>query len=102
MADLIEVGELIWALIPFIIGIIAIAAIPSKDKIINRQVKKYHVEVLIVVYLIAFFILAIGMYYLISLDRTLVMYSYDNYNLLVNFLSHLYHEFLMLDILWQK
>ncbi|WP_455391542.1 hypothetical protein [[Eubacterium] cellulosolvens] len=93
MADLIELGELLWAITPFIIGMIAIAAIPSKDRIINRKVKKYHVEVLIVVYLIAFFILAIGMYYLIS------VFSSDPENQNINIFNGIFLEIIALGIM---
>jgi len=54
--------ELIETITPFIFGLIAIALIPSKEKILAGKVKTYRVEVLIVVYIIALPILGIGFF----------------------------------------
>lgn len=63
---MLDLFELSLAIIPFIFGLIAISLIPGKEKIINNQIKKYGVEKQVVVYMIGFFILAIGTYYFIT------------------------------------
>ncbi len=60
--------QILTAVFPFIFGLIAIALIPSKEKILNGQIKTYGADRLIAVYLIAFvFILVLGAYYIMSL-----------------------------------
>ena len=67
MAEPINFTELIIAILPFIFGIIAIALVPAKEKILKGDVNSYPVEVLIVVYIIALFILILGFYYFMSI-----------------------------------
>jgi hypothetical protein len=67
MVDTINISVILIAIIPFIFGLVALALIPSKDKILSHQVKTYRVEVLIVVYMIALFILMLGFYYFMSI-----------------------------------
>ena len=59
--------DLILVITPFIFGLIAIALIPGKEKILEGKVKTYRVEVLIVVYIIALIILSIGFFYFMFL-----------------------------------
>ena len=59
MSDFIE---MIYLILPFIFGLIAISLIPSKEKILSKQVTNYRVEILVVVYMISLLILAFGFY----------------------------------------
>ena len=77
MTEAIDISKILLAILPFIFGIIAIALIPSKQKIINKQVKKFRAEILLLVYMIAFFILAMGIYFFMAVFGNGV----DNLNL---------------------
>lgn len=57
---MVDYLDLIWTITPFIFGLIAIALIPGKEKILEGKVKTYRVEILLVVYIIALLILAYG------------------------------------------
>ena len=63
---MLEIIELLITIIPFIVGLIGISLIPSKDKIMDNRIKSYKAEKQIVVYMIGFFILILGTYYLIA------------------------------------
>ncbi len=67
MVELTNLTNILITILPFIFGLIALALIPGKKKILDGEVKTYRAEVLIVVYMFAFFILAMGFYYFISL-----------------------------------
>jgi predicted RNA-binding Zn-ribbon protein involved in translation (DUF1610 family) len=58
--------ELLYAIVPFIFGLIAISLIPSKEKIMNNELKSYKLEKQIVVYMIGFFILVLGTYFFVA------------------------------------
>ena len=65
---MIDLMNLFIAIFPFIFAIIAIALIPSKDKILNEKIKSYGAEKFIAVHMIAFvFVLVMGAYYIMSL-----------------------------------
>lgn len=64
---MVEIIELSIAILPFIFGLIAIALIPSKAKIVEQKVRSFAVEAHIVVYLIALIIGMIGLYYFMPL-----------------------------------
>ena len=93
MVDLNDSMNLIITILPFIFGIIAISLIPSKEKILNKQVKKYSVEVLVLVYIIAFLILVIGFYYFIAL------FSSTPNNQSMNFVNGIFLEIIALGIM---
>jgi hypothetical protein len=60
---MVNMINILVAILPFIFGILALALIPGKDKIINKQIKNFSVEIHIVVYLIALIVGIIGLYY---------------------------------------
>ena len=65
---MIDSMNLFIAIFPYFFAIIAIALIPSKDKILNKQIKSFGAEKFIAVHMIAFiFVLVIGAYYIMSL-----------------------------------
>ena len=64
---MVDFVELSVAILPFIFGLIAIALIPSKVKIVERKVRSFAVEAHIVVYLIALIIGMMGLYYFMPL-----------------------------------
>ena len=66
MTEAIDISKILMAILPFIFGIIALALIPSKQKIINKKIKKFRAEILLLVYMIAFFILAMGIYFFMA------------------------------------
>jgi len=88
-----EYLELILVLTPFIFGLIAIALIPGKEKILEGKVQTYRVEVLIVVYIIALFILFIGFYYF------MFMFSETTGNNLLNILNGAFLTIIALGIM---
>jgi hypothetical protein len=81
MKETIDFTELFLTILPFIVGIIAIGLIPAKKKIIARQITEFKVEILIVVYLLAMFILGLGFYYFVPL------FSEDSTNQMVNIVN---------------
>jgi len=62
-----EVMEIIYPIIPFIIGLIAIGIIPSKEKILKLEIKNFGPELHIGIYILAFIPLVMGFYYSMSL-----------------------------------
>ena len=90
---MVDIVNFIIAIIPFIFGLVAIALIPSKEKITNKEVEKYSVEVLIVVYMIALFILILGFYYFMSI------FSDTSQTQLVNIFNGVFLEVIALGIM---
>ncbi len=64
MTDLLD---MIYYILPFIFGLIAISLIPSKEKILNRQVTTFRVEFLVLVYIIALLILSLGFFIILPI-----------------------------------
>ena len=64
---MVEVMEIIYPIIPFIIGLIAIGIIPSKEKILKLEIKNFGPELHIGIYILAFIPLVMGFYYSMSL-----------------------------------
>jgi DNA-directed RNA polymerase subunit RPC12/RpoP len=88
-----DIVNFIWAIIPFIFGLVAITLIPSKEKINNKEVEKFSVEVLLVVYMIALLILILGFYYFMSI------FSDTSEAQLVNIFNGVFLEVIALGIM---
>jgi hypothetical protein len=63
MVDFIEI---IYSIFPFIIGLISLTMIPSKEKILKKEIKEFRAEIHIAVYILAFVPLVMGFYYSMS------------------------------------
>ena len=63
---MVETLDILIAIAPFIIGLVAVLLIPGKEKILKKETT-FRVEVLTVVYLIALINLAIGFYFFLPL-----------------------------------
>ena len=90
---MVDFVNIMIAIIPFVFGLIAIALIPSKEKINNKEVEKFSVEVLIVVYMIALLILILGFYYFMSI------FSDTSQAQLVNIFNGVFLEVIALGIM---
>jgi hypothetical protein len=64
--NMVEVLTIIYSIIPFIIGLITLALIPTKEKIINKEITSFKPEVHILIYILAFIPLVMGFYYSMS------------------------------------
>ncbi len=76
-----ETIEMIYSTIPFIIGLIAIGIIPSKEKILKLEVTSFGPELHIGIYILAFIPLVMGFYYSMSLfTETIEEHFLDLFN----------------------
>lgn len=90
MSDLIGI---LYSIIPFILGLIAIALIPGKEKIQKLEIQNFKPETHILIYILAFIPLVMGFYYSMSI------FSVNVGNQLFNLFNAIFLEIVGLGVM---